>query len=155
MVGFGEASGESHASTATRYAMASPLLERNDIIGAKQVLISIVGGRDLSMKDVQEAVQCVHNEVRGEANVVFGVITREDMDNSAHVTVVATGLPDVKKAKKLKPKISSLPPQQKIFDFLPAETGRFVEIEPTLLNGVNYDTPTYVRWGRKLLSDAA
>lgn len=155
MVGFGEATGESHASKATRYAMASPLLERNDIIGAKQVLISIVGGRDMSMKDVQEAVQCIHNEVRGEANVVFGVITSDELNDTAHVTVIATGLPDVKKADKLKPKISSIPLQQKTFDFLPAETGRFVGIEPTLLNGVNYDTPTYIRWGRKLLSDAA
>jgi len=155
MVGFGESSGENHAAKATRYAIASPLLERNDIVGAKQVLISIVGGRDLSMKDVQEAVQCIHNEVRGEAHVSFGVITCDELKNSARVTVIATGLPDIKKADKNKPKISALPPQQKIFDFLPADTGRFVGIEPTLINGVNYDTPTYIRWGRKLLSDAA
>lgn len=157
MVGFGEAAGEDSAVKAVRYAMASPLLERSDIVGAKQVLISIVGGLDLTMKDVQEAVQTVHNEIRGEAHIVFGVITREELEGKARVTLVASGLPEQKRVetRKMKEVPAKSRVVQNVFDFLPAETGRFVGIEPTLINGVNYDTPTFLRWGRKLLSDAA
>lgn len=157
LVGFGEASGENYATKAVRYALASHLLERSDIVGAKKVLLSIVAGRDVSMKDVQEALQCVNNEVRGEANVVFGVILRDDMQNKGKVTLIATGLPDVKRSAEAKPKrvqISPLKAHQADFDFLPADTGRFANLEPTLIEGVNYDTPTFIRWGRKLLSDA-
>jgi len=158
MVGCGQAGGENHATKAARYALSSPLLERNNIAGAKQVLISIVAGRDLKMKDVQEAVQCINNEVRGNAHVIFGVITREDLNNTARVTVIATGLPDAAQAAATRSRPvtpAAFKPQQPVIDFLPAETGRFIDLEPTLLSGTNYDTPTFMRWGRKLLSDAA
>lgn len=157
MVGFGEAGGENHATKAARYALTSPLLERNNIAGAKQVLISIVAGRDLKMKDVQEAVQSVTNEVRGNAHVIFGVTTREDLSNTARVTLIATGLPDASQVEATRPRtvVPVRKPQQTTMDFMPAEAGRFINLEPTLLSGVNYDTPTFMRWGRKLLSDAA
>ncbi len=157
MVGFGEAAGDGHATKAARYAMASPLLQRSDIVGAKQVLLSILAGRDVTMKDVQEALRCVHNEIRGDAHVVFGVITSDELDGTSRVTLIATGLPDLKKLERNRhrPFRALLNPVQDILDFLPAEEGLFVGLEPTLLAGVNYDTPTFVRWGRKLLSDAA
>lgn len=158
MVGFGEASGENHATKAARYALTSPLLERNNIAGAKQVLISIAAGRDLKMKDVQEAIQSIHNEVRGNAHVIFGVTLHEELSNTARVTLIATGLPDLAAMEQARPRPvtpSPLRPTQTTMDFLPAETGRFTGLEPTLLSGVNYDTPTFLRWGRKLLSDAA
>ena len=151
VVGFGEGSGEANATKAVRYAIASPLLERNDISGAKQVLISLVG--DLVLKDVQDAMQALHNELRGSAHIVFGFVKRDDMPGQARATLIASGLPDIKKADKRKPMLVA--PQQSTMDFFPAESGRFVGLDPTLISGVNYDTPTYVRWGRKLLSDAA
>ncbi len=158
MVGCGEAGGDDHATKAARYALSSPLLERNNIAGAKQVLISIVAGRDLKMKDVQDAVQSVHNEIRGNAHVIFGVTTREDMKNSARVTLIATGLPDPALVEATRPRAvmpAAFKPQQTTMDFLPAEAGRFLNLEPTLMAGTNYDTPTFMRWGRKLMSDAA
>jgi cell division protein FtsZ len=162
MVGFGEASGEAPACKAVRYALASPLLERTEIVGARQVLLTITGGRDLTMKDVQEAVQIVHNEIRAETHVIFGVTTQEDLSETARVTVIATGLSDQKKPEPVKqPKVIAVPATpgapgaQTSFDFFPADSGRFANMPPTLLNGVNYDRPTFMRWGRKLLSDAA
>ncbi len=155
MIGFGEATGENNATKAARYAMASPLLERSDIVGARQVLVSVVGGRDIKMKDVQEAIQYIHNDIRAEAHVIFGVITREDLEGSARVTLIATGLPDAKKAgpQIAAGKISQGPQQQTLP--LSMEAGIFTGIEPTVINMVNYDTPTFLRWGQKLLSDAA
>jgi len=158
MIGFGEASGENCATKAARYAMASPLLERNDIVGAKEVLVSITGGRDIKMKDVQEAVQCIHNEIRAEAHVIFGVITREDLEGRAHVTMVATGLPDPRKQQHRHSRVVKIPgggaPMQPSLP-LAMDAGLFAGIEPTVVNMVNYDTPTFARWGRRLLSDAA
>ncbi|MCX7003791.1 MAG: cell division protein FtsZ [bacterium] len=158
MVGFGEASGEMPACKAVRYAMASPLLERTDVVGAKKVLLAISGGRDLTMKDVQEAVQSVHNEIRAEAHVIFGVTTDDELHDTVRVTLIATGLADQKKTEPAKSRMvtsAAAPQLQSSFDFFPADSGRFANIEPTLINNVNYDRPTFMRWGRKLVSDAA
>jgi cell division protein FtsZ len=158
MVGFGEAGGEAPASKAARYAMSSPLLERTDIVGARQVLLAIAGGADLTMKDVQEAVQAVHNEIRGEAHVFFGVNQHPHLQGKANVTLIATGLAETKKkverAKPLKAAAVVSTVQQE-FDLLPADAGRFANLQPTYLNNINYDRPTFMRWGRKLLWDAA
>jgi len=158
MVGFGEASGEMPACKAVRYAMASPLLERTDVVGAKRVLLAISGGHDLTMKDVREAVQSVHNEIRAEAHLIFGVTIIEELQETVRVTLIATGLADQKKAEPSKPRMvaSVVTAQaQSSFDFFPADSGRFANMDPTLIDNVNYDRPTFMRWGRKLLSDAA
>jgi len=159
LVGYAEASGENYAVKAARYAMTSPFLERNDIIGAKQVLISIVGGFDLTMKDVEEALACVHKEVRDDVHLVFGVTTQTEKEKSANITIIATGLPEHKKDNNSEgPEIKKGNVQkftQDSFDFLPAETGMFAKLEPTFIDGINYDTPTFIRKHKRLLSDAA
>ncbi len=156
MVGFGEASGETPACKAMRYAMASPLLERTDVVGAKRVLLAISGGCNLTMKDVQEAVQSVHHEIRAEAHVIFGVNIIEELRETVRVTLIATGLADQKKVEPAKPRmVTSAATTQSSFDFFPADSGRFANMQPTLINNVNYDRPTFMRWGRKLISDAA
>ena len=156
MVGFGEATGGNSAVKAVRYAMASQLLERNDIVGAKQVLISFVSGHDATLKDVHEAIRIVHNEIRGEAHVIFGVITSSECISKTQVTLIATGLPEIDEKhpqeQTFKPFVN---PVQDTMDFLPAEKGLFAKQDPTLVSGVNYDTPTYIRWGRKLIESVA
>ena len=155
MVGFGDGFGECSAVKAVRYAMASPFMERSDIVGAKQVLISFVSGSDVTLKDFHEAIRIVHNEIRGEANVIFGVITRKDFSAKTEVTLIATGLPEINKAKHEKIFTPIVNAEQSIMDFLPAEEGLFAKQDPTLIDGVNYDTPTYIRWGRKLIESVA
>ena len=156
MVGFGDATGENSAVKAVRYAMASQLLERSDIVGAKKVLISFVSGHDATLKDVHEAIRIVHNEIRGEAHVIFGVITSSELKAKTQVTLIATGLPEIDEnqqtEKIFKPIINAV---QGTMDFLPAEKGLFAKQDPTLISGVNYDTPTYIRWGRKLIESVA
>ena len=157
MVGFGDSMGENSAVKAVRYAMASPLMDRSDIVGAKQVLISFVSGNDVTLKDFNEAIRIVHNEIRGETNVIFGVITRQNFTSKTEVTLIATGLPELSKTITDRPK--SFPPfgnpEQSIMDFLPAEEGLFAKQDPTLISGINYDTPTFIRWGRKLIDSVA
>ena len=130
--------------------MASPLLERNDIIGAKQVLLSFISGRDVCMKDINEAIGAVHNEIRNNTHIVFGVTTKEEMNSRTEITLIATGLPELKEPKKQNKKMTQIiSATQEELDFLPAQKGLFTGYDPTLIDGVNYDTPTYVRWGRK------
>jgi len=159
LVGYAEACGENYAIKAARYAMTSPFLERNDIIGAKQVLISIAGGYDLTMKDVEEALACVHKEVRDDVHLVFGVTTQTEREKTASITIIATGLPELAKEEDGNDpdskKINTEDFTQGSFDFLPAETGMFAELQPTFIDGINYDTPTFMRKHRRLLSDAA
>ena len=157
MVGFGDSVGENSAVKAVRYAMASPLMDRSDIVGAKQVLISFVSGSDVTLKDFNEAIRIVHNEIRAETNVIFGVITRQNFASKTEVTLIATGLPEINKKQAKGPK--TFPPfgnpEQSTMDFLPAEEGLFAKQDPTLISGVNYDTPTFIRWGRKLIDSVA
>ncbi len=156
MVGFGDGIGEGSAVKAVRYAMTSPLFDRNDIMGAKQVLISFVSGNDVTLKDFNDAIRIVHNEIKGEANVIFGVITRKKFMSKTEVTLIATGLPEINSCEK-KPRVPKPIGNavQVSMDFLPAEEGLFANQDPTLIAGVNYDTPTYIRWGRKLIESVA
>jgi len=156
MVGFGDATGENSAVKSIRYAMASPLLQRSDIVGAKQVLISFVSGQNVTLKDFHEATRIVNNEIRGEAKIVFGVISSPEFKDKTEVTLIATGLPDINKPVTegggFTPIVNA---EQEGFDFLPAKEGLFVNQDPTLIDGVNYDTPTFIRWGRKLIYSVA
>ena len=156
LVGFGDATGENSAVKAVRYAMASQLLERSDIVGAKKVLISFVSGHDATLNDVHEAIRIVHNKIRGEAHVIFGVITSSEFKSKTEVTLIATGLPEIDENQQQDPTFKPfVNPVQGTMDFLPAEKGLFAKQDPTFVNGVNYDTPTYIRWGRKLIESVA
>jgi len=155
VVCFGEASGENSPVKAVRYAMASPLLERSDIVGAKQVLISFVSGKSVAMKDFQEATRIISTEIKREANIVFGVILKPELVSKTEVTIIATGLPDMKESEKA-PFRTNQKFVQDTIDFFQAENGLFTNMEPTMIEGVNFDTPTYIRWGRKkLMSNVA
>ena len=87
----GLAAGESRAQEATTRAISSPLLEEASIEGAKGVLVNITGGRDLSLAEVDEAMQIIHSAADPEANIIFGTVTDDRMQNEMKITVIATG----------------------------------------------------------------
>ena len=150
LVCFGEADGAKSAVQAIRYAMANPFLNRNDIVGAKQVLISFVSGKNITMKDFEEATRIINTEIKREANIVFGVTIKPELESRTEVTLIATGLPELSVKKKNEFNFNRNFVQDTI-DFFPAEKGLFVNMEPTLIDGVNFDTPTFIRWGRRKL----
>lgn len=91
LMGIGTANGENRTIEATKKAISSPLLEVS-IAGAKQVLLNITGGPDLSLFEAQDASEIVAQAASGDVNIIFGTSINEDLGDSVVVTVVATGI---------------------------------------------------------------
>jgi len=92
MMGTGEASGEGRAMAAAEAAIANPLLDESSMHGARGLLISITGGRDMTLNEVDVAVTRVCDEIDPDANVIFGAILDEALEGLIRVSVVATGI---------------------------------------------------------------
>jgi len=93
LLGIGMGTGERRAVEAAEKAVASPLLETS-MDGARSILLSITGGRDLSLWEVNEAARAVSEAAHPEANIIFGAMVDEKLDDQVWVTVVATGYAD-------------------------------------------------------------
>ncbi|MFB9175294.1 cell division protein FtsZ [Roseibium salinum] len=92
MMGTGEASGEKRAQQAAEAAIANPLLDESSMKGARGLLISITGGNDLTLFEVDEAATRIREEVDADANIILGATFDETLDGIIRVSVVATGI---------------------------------------------------------------
>lgn len=92
MMGTGVASGEGRAREAAMKAITSPLLEDVTIDGAKGVLLNITCGPDLSLEEVSEASDIIHNAAHEDANIYFGAVFDPECTDEIRITVVATGI---------------------------------------------------------------
>jgi cell division protein FtsZ len=92
MMGTGEASGEKRAIEAAEAAISNPLLDDVSMRGARGLLISITGGPDLTLYEVDEAATRIREEVDPEANIILGATFDESLEGIMRVSVVATGL---------------------------------------------------------------
>jgi cell division protein FtsZ len=92
MMGTGEASGEGRAKAAAEAAIANPLLDEESMRGAKGVLVSISGGMDMTLFEVDEAATRIREEVDDDANIIVGSIFDRNLEGKFKVSVVATGL---------------------------------------------------------------
>ena len=88
LMGIGSATGENRTVEATKKAISSPLLEVN-ISGAKQVLLNITGGPDLSLFEAQDASQIVADSAKDDVNIIFGTSINEELGDEVVVTVIA------------------------------------------------------------------
>ncbi|TNE62739.1 MAG: cell division protein FtsZ [Alphaproteobacteria bacterium] len=92
MMGTGEAEGESRASDAAAAAISNPLLEEASLKGAKGVIINVTGGMDMTLYEVDEAVNMVRDQVDPDALIVFGSAFNPELEGRLRVSVVATGI---------------------------------------------------------------
>ncbi len=90
LMGIGYSSGEGRALTAARAAISSPLLEAS-IEGARGILLTISGGSDLGLFEVNEAAEVVHGVAHPDANIIFGAVIDDEMGDEVRVTVIAAG----------------------------------------------------------------
>jgi cell division protein FtsZ len=95
MMGTGEAEGDKRAMTAAEAAISNPLIDDASMKGAKGLLISITGGRDLTLYEVDEAATRIREEVDQDANIIVGATFDEGLEGIIRVSVVATGIDHV------------------------------------------------------------
>ena len=98
MMGTGEATGDNRATLAAEEAISNPLLDEISLQGAQGLLVSIIGGRNLTLFEVDEAASRVKREADPDANIIVGASFEDDMDERIRVSIVASGLPEAKPA---------------------------------------------------------
>ncbi len=92
MMGTGEAAGEKRALSAAEAAISNPLIDDASMKGARGLLISITGGKDLTLYEVDEAATRIREEVDQDANIIVGATFDESLEGLIRVSVVATGI---------------------------------------------------------------
>ncbi|MBI4610555.1 MAG: cell division protein FtsZ [Candidatus Rokubacteria bacterium] len=96
LMGVGVGKGEHRALDAAQKAVASPLLDETSIEGARGILINFTGGSDLSIHEVEEAARIVQEAAHEEANIIFGAVIDERIQEEVRITVIATGFSERK-----------------------------------------------------------
>ena len=91
LMGIGFATGENRAKEAAERALRSPLID-TELTGARGILLSIAGGDDLSLFEVNEAAEVVRGAATDDTNIIFGATIDERLTGQIWITVVATGL---------------------------------------------------------------
>jgi cell division protein FtsZ len=91
IMGTGTAKGENRGREAAEQAINSPLLENVSIKGAHGVLLNITGGENLGLYDIDQAAMLIYDEVGDDANIIFGAVIDENLNDEIRVTVIATG----------------------------------------------------------------
>ncbi|MEO8801321.1 MAG: cell division protein FtsZ [Polyangiaceae bacterium] len=101
LMGTGIAKGANRARMAAEMAVASPLLDDISVEGATGVLINVVGGPDLKMREIQEAASLIQEQAHEDANIIFGASIDESLGENVKVTVIATGFDAIERSQGL------------------------------------------------------
>ena len=107
LMGTGIAKGQNRARMAAEMAVASPLLDDISVEGATGVLINVVGGPDLKMREIQEAASLVQEQAHEDANIIFGASIDESLGENVKVTVIATGFDTAERQERMEMAASS------------------------------------------------
>jgi cell division protein FtsZ len=125
MMGTGEGEGENRALEAAERAIANPLLDGVSMAGAKGVIISIIGGEDMKLLEVDEAANHIRELVDEDANIIWGSAFNPDLQGKIRVSVVATGIDGTGEISAAQPRSFALggsrAPKRPVLE-LPAET---------------------------------
>jgi len=134
IMGIGISSGENRAIEAAERAISHPLLEDISISGARGVLMNITCTSDLTMEEMTEASDRIYNEVGEDAEIIWGAVVDESLEDEMHVTVIATGI-NSEEDRKISPAMRDVSLRGKVRDITPSD----------LKSAVDYDEPTFIR----------
>ncbi|MEA1970385.1 MAG: cell division protein FtsZ [Thermodesulfobacteriota bacterium] len=109
LMGTGVASGDNRAIEAAQKAISSPLLEDNSIQGARGVLLNVTGGSEMTLFEVNEASSLIQSEASEDANIIFGTVIDDSMEDEIRITVIATGFDPKGRNYERAPEIPSVP----------------------------------------------
>ncbi len=104
LMGIGEGRGEDAASKAMRAALDYKLLEENSIQGAKAALINVTGGPNMVLGEVEDAIGMIEQEADDNADIIWGSVIKDDLDDEIRITVIATGFDSHVSAQLPKPR---------------------------------------------------
>jgi cell division protein FtsZ len=150
MMGTGCAKGQGRARLAAEMAIQSPLLDNISVEGATGVLINIVGGPDLRLKEMEEAASLIQQQAHEDANIIWGASIDEAMGEMVKVTVIATGFdrelvqPEGRPQPAQRPAIPAAPSYASI----PASASRVglgPQTQPALRSGSREEAPAFSR----------
>jgi cell division protein FtsZ len=139
LMGCGIASGENRAIEAAQKAISSPLLEGVSIKGAKSVLLNVTGSSNLTMQEINEGNNVIFEAAGEEANVIFGCVRKEEMNDYVSYTVIATGFDAAQSSFSSRPAAQSKPKDKEVF------RGGFNFLESTDVDTTDLDVPTILR----------
>lgn len=155
LMGMGRASGENRAVEAAQRAINSPLLEDISIEGARGLLMNITGPSDMTLEEVDEASNYIKNEVNADADVFWGMVFDDNLEDEVQITVIATGIDGPIEAKEkergyLRSVVNDVParpaPDYDKVVRLREVTPEDAQEEWTVrMNGMNLDRPTFQR----------
>jgi len=135
LMGIGTANGPDAASKAMRAALDYKLLEENSITGAKAALINITGGENMPLAEIEDAIKMIEEESDDNADIIWGNVVKEGMEDEIKVTVIATGFDS---------HVQSLKPLPRPADSL--STGAAVSVgQPQRKQEEDLDVPTFIR----------
>ncbi len=141
LMGCGIASGENRAIEAAQKAISSPLLEGINIKGAKSVLLNVTGSSNLTMQEINEGNNVIFDAAGEEANVIFGCVRKEEMNDYVSYTVIATGFDGAQKVYSTKNSKSQTTPQKEKDIY----RGGFAFLENKDVDSEDLDVPTILR----------
>jgi cell division protein FtsZ len=139
-MGIGRASGDNRAEEAAKQAIQSPLLETS-IEGARGVLLNITGGPDLGLFEVNTAAELVQKSADPDANIIFGAVIDENLQDEILITVIATGFEKSPVLKK--PESPALAKEEKLYTGINREEPVASQVETDEL-----EIPTFLRRNR-------
>src|SRR6184192_1137897 len=139
LMGIGTASGEGRATAAARQAVSSPLLE-SSIEGATGILLNVTGGPNIGLFEVNEAAQVVTSAADQNANVIFGAVIDDALDDEVRVTVIATGFGPA----RLRRRRRTEEPAETVHE---GEAGREVPAERFEVSDEILEVPSFLRDG--------
>jgi cell division protein FtsZ len=141
LMGCGIASGENRAIEAAQKAIASPLLEGVNIRGAKSVLLNITGSSNLTIQEINEGNSVIFEAAGEEANVIFGCVRKEEMNDYVSYTVIATGFDTARKSFAA----GSFKPQEKKTGEQLSFRGGFNFMDSDSIDKEDLEVPTILR----------
>jgi cell division protein FtsZ len=131
-VGFGEGQGNEKAIVAMKQAISNPLMEQTEIKGAKGVLISLLCGTDLMLRELDEAVAVIKEISAPDANVIFGANVDPEIADRAAITIIATGLQNNRPVREQDTAKRPRKEDQQVMEFA-AEDEEEDRLEPAVL----------------------
>jgi cell division protein FtsZ len=147
IMGMGNARGENRAAEAAQMAINSPLLEDISISGAKGLLMNITGPSNMTMEEIDEASNYIKGEVNHDADIFWGVVFDDTLEDEVQITVIATGIENGVARHYDSHYMPDLTNVVKIRDVRPDEAEENWTVK---MNGQSLDTPTYQRKGKEL-----